>query len=239
MNQSQPKMFTRFWTCLLLLVTVFLSLNGCSISERIVNEDREGEIPKSFFKGLKNNVSTKTWISKNLGEPTYYEELENQVVVATYQYTRGHYKSANALFVFKYNTVERTTLYLHLVFKKEVLKEHWVDSLAHVQHHKLNRYTREKKSFMGKLFGGLFGNKKRSDQKENGQVVPDSPTQSLIKDHISQFHSLDRPPKSKLEKVAPSMEESSDGANDQNSLIESSKDHDDPNMKTMQKKVAI
>ena len=186
--------------CFLVFCSFFSS---CSISERIVNEDREGEIPKSFFKQLKNKKSTKSWVAKNLGEPTYYEALENSTELASYRYSRGHYKSASALLLFNYNTVEHTTQYLHMVFKKGILKEYWTDNLGHVHPQKLKKYTKKNKRFFSKLFGGLFGSKSRQEQEPMHQS---SNTNSVsMEAHVQQHHGQDKHHMEKLLKDKTEM----------------------------------
>ena len=167
------------------IVMVILSIFcvSCSVSELVVNEDREGEIPKSFFKQLKDDYTTKKWVASILGMPTNYEQIDEDFELATYEYERAHYKNANALVVFNYSGVQRDKEYLHLIFKNNVLKKHWVDQFAIVQAHQYEDLRKEKKT----LLGFFSSERKPAKQKYTPVSEPVSKTgvipQEKMEDH--------------------------------------------------------
>ena len=150
-----------------LLVACLLLFGGCSVSERIVNEDREGEIPKAVFKSFKVNKSTMESVMRVLGEPEDSERVSEEVTTFTYQYTRAHYKSATNLIVFKSTQVERHREYLHLVFRDGVLKKKWQDTINAIAPYKIAKIVDPPKSVWEKLWG--------SDKDKKSNVVAPQP----------------------------------------------------------------
>ena len=154
-----------------LLLAFFMVLgSACSISERIVNEDHEGEIPEAVFEQLKINKTDKKWLMRSLGDPTHHEMITKNVETYTYKYTRSHYKQANALIVFKYSGVEKTDRYLHLVFRDDKLKKYWDDEFEIIQPHKITHLVKKQRS----LFGVLRDKFRGKDDKENKEAKPDN-----------------------------------------------------------------
>lgn len=115
---------------------------SCSVSERVVSEDREGEIPESIFDELKNGKTTQDWVERSLGKPTETESVLDSFVTVTYAYKRSEYKQARALLVFNYSGVESKQEYLHLVYVDGRLEKHWRDEFEVIRPHKIEKFVR-------------------------------------------------------------------------------------------------
>ncbi len=117
----------------LVFLAVSLMCSACAVSDRIVLEDAEGVVPKSFFETVRKNKTKKDWLIKNLGPAHQSESYPENIEVLTYHFKRTRYRKASALLLLNFHGSEGRSENYHVLLCGGVVKKAWFDELMSVQ----------------------------------------------------------------------------------------------------------
>jgi len=121
-----------------------LSGVGCSIADKTVFEDREGEIPETFFSDIRRGKTSRSWIESQLGEPETIQHGPDTQQIYNYRFAKVQKKEASLLVLLKYDGLEREQHYFHVLFEDSRVKKFWHDDYLQVQGDKYFKTNKQK-----------------------------------------------------------------------------------------------
>lgn len=123
------------------LLLIFICLNGCAVSDRVVYTDSEGVVPDRFFAKIKNKKTHKDWVVSNLGQPHVMEETSG-VEFLTYHFAKSRYRKVSVALVLNRGLLEEEQEYYHVMVCEDVVERAWFDKLPSVD---TQRYAKKSK----------------------------------------------------------------------------------------------
>ena len=117
----------------LVQLTLLSLLVGCSVSDRIVYEDAEGRVDKTFFHSVLAHKTEQSWVLDNLGQPHTIQASPDGHTFYNYRFQKARYREVRLLLLLSFQGSEQHERYWHVSFCQGYVDKHWWDSLAKVQ----------------------------------------------------------------------------------------------------------
>lgn len=109
--------------------------SACSVTDRVVYQDAEGEIPASLFNDITEQRLSPEQIKLHLGNPERIEKIGDELTVMTYRFSRSQVRNWQALYAFRVGGRQDDAAYYHIASKNGEVKKSWVDDAFQVQSH--------------------------------------------------------------------------------------------------------